>query len=174
MCNIAVLNVLLRTQTELPIGLNVPTEVFGEGWELTQTGDIERLNEEILARGWNLIKIEHGPQRSGVGDTREEAISAALRLCLRHISEHFNAVEVNSIELTEYPWFFLATVMLCPCRIQKDAVQSVPDDAPSHLIARPHTRLPRQPAEPYPQFGSAMPAVREMLVLSRSVQGMPR
>ena len=174
MCNIAALNVLLRTQTELPIGLNVPTEEFGEGWDLMQPGDMEQLNEEILARGWNLIKIEHGPQRSGVGDTREEAISTALRLSLRHISEYFNAVAVDCIELTEYPWFFLATVMLCPCRIQKDAVQSVPDDAPSHPIVRPHRRSPANSPELRPRFSAAMPAVREVLVLSRNIQGASR
>ena len=162
-------NVLLRMQTELPIGRNVPTEEFGEGWNLMQLGDLEWLHREIQAHGWNLIKIEHGPQRSGVADTPEEAISTALRFALHHINEFFNAVEVDCIELTEYPWFFLATVMLCPCRIQKDAVQFVPEDAPpSHPIVRPHRRLPANSPGVSPRCSAAMPIPRELLALSRS------
>ena len=168
MVKIRAWNVLLRMQTELPVGLNVPTEEFGEGWDLMQQGDLERLNQDIQTHGWNLIKIEHGPQRSGVGDTREEAISTALRLSLRHISEYFNAVEVDCFELTEYPWFFLATVMLCPCRIQKDAVQFVPENAPSHPIVRPHRRSPANSLGLSPRVSAAMPIPRELLALSRS------
>ena len=168
MCNIAAWNVLLRAQTELSVGLNVPTEEFGEGWDLVQAGDLEQLNEEILARGWNLIKIEHGPQRSGVGDTREEAISTAVRLSLRHISDYFNVAEVDCIELMEYPWFFLATVILCPYRIQKDAVQPVPNDAPSHPIVRPRRQSPANSPGLSPRFSASMPILRELMVLSRS------
>jgi hypothetical protein len=165
---IAAGNVLLRAQTELPIGLNVPTEEFGEGWDLMLPGDMKQLNEKILAQGWNLIRIEHGPQRSGVGDSREEAISAALRRSLRHISEYFNAVEVDCFELTQYPWFFLATVMLCPCRIQKDAVQFVPEDAPSPPVVAPHRRSPANLPGLYPRFSAAMPMPGELLAFSRS------
>ena len=169
MCNVVAWNVLLRAQTELPVGLNVPTEEFGEGWDLMQQGDLERLNQEIQARGWNLIKIERGAQRSGVGNTREEAISAAVRLSLCHISEFFNAVEVDCVELTEYPWFFLATVMLCPCRIQQDAVQFMPEDAPSRPIVRPHKQTPANLPGMSLHFSDAMPIPRELLVLSRSI-----
>ena len=169
MCDIVAWNVLLRVQTELPMGLNVPTEEFGEGWNLMLPGDMKQLNERILAHGWNLIRIEHGPQRSGVGGSREEAFSAAVRLSLRHINEFFNAAEVDCFELTQYPWFFLATVMLCPCRIQKDAVQFVPEDAPpSRPIVRPHRRLPANSPGVSPRCSAAMPIPRELLALSRS------
>ena len=171
MRNIAAWNVLLRTETELPMDMIVPIEELGEGWDLIQPGDLARLSEDIQAHGWNLIKVEHGPQRTGVGETREEAISTALRLSLRHVSEYFNAAEVDCIELTEYPWFFLATVMLCPCRIQKEPVQPVPDDAQPRPLVRSYRRTATNAPELCSGLSAAMPYVRELLVLSRSTEG---
>jgi hypothetical protein len=171
MRKIAALNVLLRMRVVLPEGLKVTTEEFGEGWDLMRTGDVERLKEGIQARGWNFIKIAYEPRRSGVGETPEEAIRTALRLSLRRISEHFNVVEVDRIELAEYPWFFLARVMLCPYRIQKDAVPTAPEEALSHPIVPPQRRLPTNSPELYPAFGAVIPRLKEMLVLSRSTEG---
>jgi hypothetical protein len=80
MRKIAALNVLLRMRVLLPDGLKVTTEEFGAGWNLMQAGDMARLEEEIQAHGWNFIKIDQEPLRSGVGKTPEEAISTALKL----------------------------------------------------------------------------------------------
>ena len=86
------------------------------------------------------------------------------------MSEHFNAVEVNHIEWTQYPWFFVAKVMVSPCRIQEGAILPVPDEAlPPPTALRPRL-LPADAAALFPQFGSEMPMVKEMLVLSRSAQ----
>jgi len=171
MRKIAALNVLLRMRVLLPDGLKVTTEEFGAGWNLMQAGDMARLEEEIQAHGWNFIKIDQEPLRSGVGKTPEEAISTALKLSLRHISEYSNVVEVDRIELTEYPWFFLAKVMLFPCRIQKAALTAMPDKAPSHPIITSQKQLPVDSPEWYPLFGPVTPTLKEMLVLSRSTEG---
>jgi hypothetical protein len=171
MRNIAELNLLLRVRVELPEGLRLTTEEFREGWNFARSLDAPRLEKKILKRGWNFIKIADGPLRSGVGETSQEAIASALKLTLRHVSEQFNAVEVEHIELTQYPWFFLARVMLCPCRIQKDAVPAVPDKAPSHPIVPPQRRLSMNSPELYPHFSAVTPMLKEMLFLSRSTDG---
>ena len=173
MRNIAGLNMLLRARVELPAGLRLATDEFREGWNFV-TGDAGRLEKRIRLRGWNLIKSADRSLRSGVGETSQEAVGNALVHGLRRVREHFNVVEVDGIESTEYPWFFLARITLCPYRFQKDAVPAALDEAPSHPIFPPKGRLPMNSPELYPHFGAVMPILKEMLVLSRSVQGMPQ
>jgi hypothetical protein len=167
---ISELNVLMRVRIELPIGLRLMTEEFREGWNFVRASNAKRLGKKIETQGWNFIKIAHSSLRSGVGDTSQEAIASALKLALRRVSEDFNAVEVEHIELTQYPWFFLARVRVYPYRIQQGAALPVPDEALSIPIAARQRTLPPQSAELFPHFGSAMPMLKEMLVASRSSQ----
>jgi hypothetical protein len=125
MGNIAERTMLLRGQIELPNTLKLTTEEFREGWNIVRSGGAHRLDREIRRRGWRSIRIDEGSLRSGVGQTSQEAITGALKLALRCLSERFNAAEVEHIELKIYPWFFLARVMVCPYQIGRIAV--VPD-----------------------------------------------
>ena len=127
MRTIAEQNVLLRVRVELPVGLKLATHEFREGWNFV-TGDASRLEKKIRTRGWNFIKIADGTLKNGVGETSQEAIAGALKLALRQMSAHFNAVEVERIELTQYPWFYLAKVRIYPYRIQQDAILPVSDE----------------------------------------------
>jgi hypothetical protein len=164
MPSIAEQNMLLRAKTELPDGLKLATDEFREGWEFVRRYDACRLEKQIVRHGWNFIRIAEESLRSGVGETSQEAIASALKLTLRRISTHFNAVEVEHIELTQYPWFFLARVRVYPYRIQQGAVVPLPDEAAAMPMAARSRRLPPQSAEPFPHFGSAMPMLKEMLV----------
>jgi hypothetical protein len=170
MRTIAELNLLLRAQVELPDGMKLATDEFHEGWNFVRAGNAERLKEKIQARGWNFIKVADGSLRSGVGDTSQEAIAGALKLALRHVSEHFNAAEVEHIELTQYPWFFLARVRVYPYRIQQDAVLAVTEEAEPMAMPERQQRPTAQGAEMISQFGSAMPQLKEMLVSSRDLE----
>jgi len=165
---IAKLNLLLRTAIELPVGLELATEEFREGWNFVRPGNARRLGKKVQARGWNFIKIADGELRSGVGDTSQEAIASALRLALRRVSNHFNAAEVEHIELTQYPWFFLARVRVYPYRIQEGAVLPVPDEAAPMPIDAGPKRSPFLADELLPHFGSAMPMLKELLISSRA------
>jgi hypothetical protein len=104
-----------------------------------------------------------------VGETSQEAIASALKLALRRVSTHFNAVQVEHIELTRYPWFFLARVRVYPYRIQEGAIFAVPDEAVAEPIPGRTARLKRLPngaGELFPNFGSAMPMLKQMLTAS--------
>jgi hypothetical protein len=173
MRNIAELNMLLRAQVELPAGLGLATDEFREGWNFVRTGDALRLKKKIQARGWNFIKIGDGSLRSGVGETSQEAIAGALKLALRRVSEHFNAVEVAHIELTRYPWFVLARVKVNPYRIQPGAALPIADEDEPLPMAPHSRRLPANSAELFPQFGSAMPLLKQLLVSSRTPEARP-
>jgi hypothetical protein len=77
------------------------------------------------------------------------------------MSAHFNAAEVEHIELTQYPWFYLARVRIYPYCIQQDSVLPLSDEPP---MASRQKRLPVHSAALYPDFGSAMPRLKQMLV----------
>jgi hypothetical protein len=170
MYSIAETNMLVRAGIELPTGLTLTTREFREGWNFVGTKDARMLEKRILKRGWKFIRVVDGWLRSGVGAAPQEAIANALNLTLRHVSPYFNAVAVDHIEWAQYPWFFLARVMVIPYRIQQGAILPVPDEAmPPPTTLRPRL-LPPNAAVLFPNFGSAMPKLKEMLVLSRSSQ----
>jgi hypothetical protein len=168
MRTIAELNMLFHTSVELPTGLKVTTEVFQEGWSFVRRVDARQLGKRIKTRGWNFIRFADGSLRSGVGDTSQEAIASALKLALRRVSDHSNAVEVEHIELTRYPWFFLARVRVYPYRIQQGSTLMAMPAVASDLIPTSSRRLPDGPAAFIPHFGSAMPALKERLVATKT------
>ena len=170
MHTIAELNLLLRVPAELPQGLRLATDEFREGWSFARSVDAHRLKKRILRRRWNFIKIDTGCLRSGVGNTAQEAITVALKLALREINEHLNAVEIKHIELTRYPWFFLARVAVHPYRIQQDALLSLRCDAVARPIVRRRERLPLHSNALLPQFARAMPQLRQVLISSRGLE----
>jgi hypothetical protein len=174
MRNIAELNMLLRERIELPAGLKMTTDEFREGWSFIKSSDARRLEKRILKSGWNFIRIADGSLRSGVGETQQEAIASALKLALRRVSTHFNAVEVEHIELTKYPWFFLARVRIYPYRIQEGAIFAVSDEGSGNPVDAGHAhskRLPDGAVELFPDFGSAMPMLKHMLTASHGSEG---
>jgi hypothetical protein len=163
MRTIAELNLLLHTTAELPTGLKLTTEEFEEGWSFIRRVDARKLEKRIHTRGWNFIRFAAGSLRSGIGDTSQEAIACALKLALRRVSNHSNAVEVEHIELTRYPWFFLARVRVYPYRIQESSAIEMPQSA----MASDGPDL-QDPAEDHlPIMGSSMPMLKELLVASK-------
>ncbi len=121
----------------------------------------------MQTKGWNFIRIADGTLRSGVGETSHEAIASALKLALRRVGAHSNAVEVERIELTQYPWFFLARVSVNPYRIQQGAAPPALDPGAMPTLARKR-RSSNQAAALFPQFGGGMPMLKEMLLAPRS------
>jgi hypothetical protein len=171
MCKIAESNVLLRAQAELPTGFKVATEEFRDGWNRMRSGGARRLERKVLTRGWNFIRIADGTLRSGVGDTSQKAIASALKLALRRADTRSNAVEVEQIELTQYPWFFLATVRVHPYRIQRGAALPAPDGPAAAPMASPRSRASSRESGLYPELAGAMPMLKEMLTASVSASG---
>jgi hypothetical protein len=168
MSAIAQLNLLLRVRAELPEDFRLETEEFREGWSLSRSLDDCCLEKTILNRGWNFIKIDDGPQGCGVGETSHEAVAHALAMALRRIDEYFNVVEVAHIHLTQYPWFLIARVKVCPFRIQQGAVVSIPEIAGRSSAAPERKRSSRRRDELNPHCGSEMTSLKDMLTVSNS------
>ena len=156
MCTVAESNVMLRAQAELPVGFKVATETFLEGWGRMRSGGVVRLGKKVKVRG--------------VGSTSEEAIASALKLALRRVDAHSNAVEVEQIQLTHYPWFCLARVRVHAYRIQEGAVLPAPAEVGPLPVTARERRLPQQADELFPEFRAAIPMLREMLIASGNAE----
>jgi len=159
-------NLLVRAQIELPAGLKMAREEYREGWSFARSADARRLQRKIAKHGWNLVRSNAGFERSGVGPTSQHAIAGALTLALRRLTAQFNAVEIEQIQLTQYPWFFLARVIVHPYRIQQGGMLSGCDDTTPLPVRARQGSLPVHKAALHPLFASAMPHLKEMLVVS--------
>ncbi|MGA3344607.1 MAG: hypothetical protein ABSC76_06980 [Terracidiphilus sp.] len=168
MYTIAQSQMLLRTRTELPDGLKLATEEFCEDWSFVRSANALRIGKQIIMRGWSFVCVADGSLRSGVGDTSQEAIGGALKLALRHIGPNSNAAEVEHIQLTPYPWFFLARVKILPYCIQPGATLPVYGESESVRSPRRRTSRPIGAEVLYPRFGGAMPQLKQMLISSGS------
>jgi hypothetical protein len=173
MRRIAEMNMLLRVPAKLPDGLKLATEEFREGWSFSRSLDVRRLEKKILSHGWNFIKIVDGPLRSGVGDTSQQAIAGALKLALRRVSPHFNVAEVDYIQLTRYPWFYLARVRVVPYLIQQGTVLPISDDLAPIATTPRQKWLELESTALFPQFASHMPQLKQMLISSAASQSRP-
>ena len=172
MGNIRERNILLREQVELPVGLKLSTRVFREGWEFANLVDARRLERKLHLRGWNFIGSSECRLRSGVGDTSQEAIANALRMALRQVSEESNAVGIDHVELTQYPWFFMARVRVSPYRIQQSSILPVLQVAGIVQGVPRRRRLPSNSAALFPHFGCSMPMLKELLIASNGAQSV--
>jgi hypothetical protein len=159
--------VLLRTRTDLPKGFKVAAGEYVDGWTVMRTGGARRLERKTQACGWHFVSIGGSSVRSGVGGTSQLAIANALRLALKQVDADANAVELECIEFTHYPWFALAKVRTKSYRIQQDAAGPAlsPSPIPSVVL---HKRLSSEASEVFPGFNTAAPMLKEMLVQSRS------
>jgi hypothetical protein len=165
---IAETNVFLRAQIKLPKGLKLVTQQFRGEWKFARSESAMRLQDRIHALGWNFIKIDDGSLGNGVGNTPQEAIARALRMALCRICEPVNALEVEDIELTQYPWFFLARVGVRPYCIQQGAHLPARDEAESFAMPRGRGRPTRKSMAKYPHFASSMASLRQALVITSS------
>ena len=124
------LTTLSRVTTEIPDGLQISMDDFQEGWNRVLSGDVHWLDREIRRCGWHFVWIAEPSVRSGVGKTAQAAIAGALKLALRGVLPSFNAANIDHIDLTEFPWFFLAKVRVYPYQIQQDtAMHNVVDSS---------------------------------------------
>jgi hypothetical protein len=174
MCNISQLTILVHERAALPDGLELVTEEFVAGWRIAPTINVQQLEGNICEREWSFVKNAERVLASGVGDTSQEAIASALRLALLRMNAQFNAVEVEYIELLRYPLSFLARVRICQYCIQPDAFLAVSDDFMASSISPRKRRLPLDADVLYPDFGSGMPLIKQMLASRKMAQTSPQ
>ena len=74
---------------------------------------------KIRNAGWHFMWFQDAYFRFAAGGTAESAISKAINLALRQVKGRFNAAELDSINVREYPGFQVAEVTLYARQIQQ-------------------------------------------------------
>jgi hypothetical protein len=174
MRTIAERNLLLRLGVDLPGAIKLRTEEFREGWCRVKTLNAKKLERKIRAQAWSFVRMADVSLKSGVGETSQVAIARALALALRTISANFNAVEVENIHLTQYPWFFLARVRICPYRIQHNGLLALADESEPIPVAHRQRALRRRSGGLYTNIPAAMSQFSEILISSPRLESKLR
>lgn len=110
---------LIRVDAQFPVGLNLTSTRFWEGWDSVPFREVRGLGNRVEMCGWQLVV--GGPKllSGGLGNTPEDATACALGLALRQVSQSFNAARVEYLRVREYPWFYLGSVAVYPQAIQQ-------------------------------------------------------
>ncbi|MGA9132098.1 MAG: hypothetical protein ACLP00_04135 [Terracidiphilus sp.] len=114
-------SVFLRSDCILPERLNPCLQPIGEKWSVVEETPALVFDTMIRQAGWHFMWLQGSCSRMGVGLTEEAAIRRALSRALKGVSNRFNAAELDSLQITEYPGFQIANVRIQTLQIQRHA-----------------------------------------------------
>jgi hypothetical protein len=114
-------SVLLRRECILPDRLDPRLQPVGEEWSVVEEIPALIFDTMIRQAGWHFMWLQEACSRRGIGSTEEVAIRRALSRALKGVSKRFNAAELDSIQIKQYPGFHVATVTVQTLQIQRHA-----------------------------------------------------
>ena len=109
----------LRAGCVLPDGLDLTQEQFCGTWMSVKDTMAAALDLKVRSAGWHFMWLEDVYARFGIGRTATSAIDKAITRGLDRIKNRFNAAELDSIKISRYPGFHVATVKLHARHIQQ-------------------------------------------------------
>ena len=115
-------SVFLRNECVLPSQLDLLQEPFCNGWAEAIGTVASELDAAIRTVGWHFMWIVDSQASQALGKTAESAIHRALARALSIVKEQFNAAELDSIHVTNFPGFRLARVSVEARQIQSQAL----------------------------------------------------
>jgi hypothetical protein len=118
-------SVFLRSDCTLPDRLVACLRPIGEKWSVVEEIPALVFDTMIRRAGWHFMWLQDACSRRGVGLTKEAAIRRALSRALKGVSKRFNAAELDSLQITEYPGFQIAHVRVQTLQIQRHASLSI-------------------------------------------------
>lgn len=114
-------SVFLRNGCILPDRLDPNRQPIGEAWNLVDEIPAPVFDTMIRQAGWHFMWLQGACSRRGFGIAREVAIRRALLRALKGIPKRFNAAELDSVQISQYPGFQIANVTVQPIQIQQHA-----------------------------------------------------
>ena len=115
----------------MPPHFGLAPQPCADNWTLRDDTGSPVLDTMIPQAGWHFVWVRGFYSHSGVGRSRDGAIHRALARVLKGLKMRFNAAELESVQVSSYPFFHIAKVTVQACHIQKHASleQAVEDDA---------------------------------------------
>ena len=95
----------------------------------------------VRRAGWHFMWLQGACCRRGFGLSVQTAIRQGLLRALNGVPKAFNAAELDSVEITEYPGFQIAVVIVQPLHIQENAQLNVASER--HLQLSPQKKRDR-------------------------------
>ena len=113
--------VFLRDECVLPSQFDLLQEPFCKGWAEAIGTAATELDATIRGVGWHFMWIVDSHASLALGRTADAAIHRALARALPVVKRRFNAAELDSIHVTNFPGFRLARVSVQARQIQSQA-----------------------------------------------------
>jgi hypothetical protein len=112
-------SVFLRKGCDMPPHFDLPQQPYVDNWMLLEKLDAPVLDAMIRHAGWHFVCLQEFYSRSGVGTSRDEAIHQALARALKGLKKRYNAAELESVQVSSYPFFHIANVTFQARHIQQ-------------------------------------------------------
>jgi hypothetical protein len=130
-------SVFLRKGCDMPAHFDLAQQSCAENWMLLEEIEAPVFDTMIRHAGWHFVCLQGSYARSGVGLSREEAIDQALARALKGLKMRINAAELESVQVSSYPVFHIATITLQPRHIQQHtSLEMVLEDDARTVLAR--------------------------------------
>lgn len=115
----------------MPPHFELAQQPFADNWMQLEEIGATVLDTMIRHAGWHFVCLQGLHSRSGVGLSRDEAIHKALARALKGLKMRFNAAELESVQVSSYPFFHVAKVTVQARHVQQHTSleMAVEDDA---------------------------------------------
>lgn len=108
---------------------------FNEAWTFAEELAASSLDATIRRAGWHFMWVQGPYARKGFARTQEEAIRRALKKALGKVPKYFNAAELDSLQVSSFPGFHIASVTLHARQIQRHTSLDIPIQGHSQVAA---------------------------------------
>jgi hypothetical protein len=131
-------SVFLRDSCILPDHVDPVRVPFSQNWTQIEKIEAPAFDAMIRRAGWHFVWVQGACSRRGFGATEEIATHKAVTHALKGVDRRFNAAEFDSIQIANYPGFYVANVTLQARQIQRNtSLDDVTDeDLPRPILAR--------------------------------------
>ncbi len=119
-------SVFLRSGCILPDRVDPCLQPIGKEWSVVEEIPALAFDTMVRRAGWHFMWLQEACSRRGIGLTEEVAIHRALSRALKGVSNRFNAAELDSVQITQYPGFQIANVTVLTLQIQQHASLKIP------------------------------------------------
>ena len=105
-------SIFVRSTGTLPAYVGVLVEPFAGGWAHVEQMESRAFDAMIRQAKWHYMWVHGSYSQRGFGRSEETAIRRALERALQSVSPRFNVAEFDSLQISRFPGFYIASVRM--------------------------------------------------------------